>query len=124
MQPRIEFLMNEVGMDEAEVADVVTKLSQLFSLSVENSLRPKYEYLTEELGGSKQSLVSFPTYLTLSLEQRIEPRHRFLVELKKAENPFKLSQLLLKDDVFAHRAGARLEQYQAFRDARTWTLAR
>lgn len=76
MQPRVEFLLDEVGLDEFEMSEVVTKLSTLFSLSVENSLRPKYHYLLDELGGSKDSLVSFPVYLSLSLSQRIQPRHR------------------------------------------------
>lgn len=80
MRPRVEFLLDEVGLDEFEVSEVVTKLSTLFSLSVENSLRPKFHYLRDELGGSKDSLVSFPVYLSLSLAQRIQPRHRYAEE--------------------------------------------
>ena len=125
MRPRIEFLMHEVGMDEAEVADAVTRSSALFSLSVEHSLRPKIEYLTQELGGSKASLVTFPNYLTLSLAQCIQPRHRFLVEKKQSDSPFKLSKLMLTDQVFAQRAGVQLGDYLAFRaDSRNWALAR
>ena len=116
MRPRVAFLQQEVGMNEQEVADMVTRLGQLFSLSVENSLRPKFQYLTSELGGGKHSLASYPTYLSLSLEQRIQPRHRFLVERQLAANPFQLHALMSSDVAFAKAAHAPLDDYLSFRE--------
>lgn len=58
--------------------------AQVLSLSVENNLGPKFEYLVRHLGCSVHSVVSFPAYFSLSLTNRIMPRHRFLA-LRRAQ---------------------------------------
>jgi mTERF domain-containing protein len=117
MTPRVEWLMDEVGMDADEVVRTVTKLSQLFSLSVDKSLRPKYQYLTCELGGSKQTLLDCPTYLSLSLAARIVPRHLFLKARGRAATPFNVWEFIHADPRFAKSAAATLDEWAAFRDA-------
>jgi len=102
-------------MDAGEVARTVTRLSQLFSLSVDNSLRPKYQYLTGELGGSKRQLLECPTYLSLSLQARIMPRHRFLVQQGRAETPFNLFEFIHADARFVAGARSTLPLYEAFK---------
>ncbi|KAL4185384.1 hypothetical protein AMTRI_Chr10g230390 [Amborella trichopoda] len=114
--PRINFLRS-IGMRDSDVLKILTGLTQVLSLSLENNLRPKYLYLIHELRNEVQSLTKYPTYFSLSLEQRIRPRHKFLVSLKKApKGPFPLSSLVLTDECFCQQwAGTSLQKYQAFR---------
>lgn len=114
--PRINFLRS-IGMGNEEILKVLTSLTQVFSLSLEDNIKPKYMYLVNELRNEAQSLTKYPTYLSLSLEQRIRPRHRFLVALKKApKGPFPLSSLVPTDESFCQQwAGTSLDKYLAFR---------
>mmetsp|Transcript_23167 Transcript_23167/g.72330 ORF Transcript_23167/g.72330 Transcript_23167/m.72330 type:complete len:508 (+) Transcript_23167:5138-6661(+) len=116
MQPRLEYLQS-IGMSEDQVVMTVTRLSQLFSLSVEDNLKPKYEYLTSELGGGVNTVTSYPAYFSLSLKQRIMPRHRILVELDRLPStPFPMKWLAIKDVAFAEGvAQVDLRQYEDFR---------
>ncbi|KZV29518.1 hypothetical protein F511_00796 [Dorcoceras hygrometricum] len=113
---RINFLRS-IGMCNSDILKVLTSLTQVFSLSLEGNLKPKYMYLINELRNEVQSLTKYPTYLSLSLDQRIRPRHRFLVSLKKApKGPFPLSSLVPTDESFCqHWAGTSLDEYLDFR---------
>lgn len=90
---------------------------QVFSLSLEGNLKPKYMYLVNELQNEVHSLTKYPTYLSLSLDQRIRPRHRFLISLKKApKGPFPLSSFVPTDECFCQQwAGTTLDTYLNFR---------
>nr|XP_043607841.1 transcription termination factor MTERF9, chloroplastic isoform X2 [Erigeron canadensis] len=114
--PRINFLRS-IGMHNSDILKVSTSLTQVFSLSLEGNLKPKYLYLVNELQNEVKSLTKYPTYLSLSLDQRIRPRHRFLVALKKApEGPFPLSSFVPTDESFCqHWAGTTVDKYLAFR---------
>lgn len=57
-----------------QVADAARRFPQVFSLSVESNLAPKYRYLVEHLGGDVGTLVAYPGYLSLSLSNRCEAR--------------------------------------------------
>ncbi|KAI5334048.1 hypothetical protein L3X38_024181 [Prunus dulcis] len=80
--PRINFLKS-IGMCNADILKVLTSLTQGLSLSLEENLKPKYKYLVNELHNEVHSLTKYPMYLSLSLDLRIHPRHRFLLSLKK-----------------------------------------
>ncbi|XP_076948284.1 transcription termination factor MTERF9, chloroplastic-like [Bidens hawaiensis] len=114
--PRINFLRS-IGMHNSDILKVSTSLAQVFSLSLEGNLKPKYLYLVNELQNEVKSLTKYPTYLSLSLDQRIRPRHKFLVALKKAPNgPFPLSSFVPNDESFCQQwAGTSLDKYLAFR---------
>ncbi|KAL1556205.1 Transcription termination factor mterf9, chloroplastic [Salvia divinorum] len=114
--PRINFLRS-IGMQNSEILKVLTSLTQVFSLSLEANLKPKYKYLVNELQNEVHSLTKYPTYLSLSLDQRIRPRHRFLVSLKKApKGPFPLSSFVPTDESFCRQwAGTSLDKYLDFR---------
>ncbi|CAA2995713.1 transcription termination factor MTERF9, chloroplastic [Olea europaea subsp. europaea] len=114
--PRINFLRS-IGMRNSDILKVLTSLTQVFSLSLEGNLKPKYMYLINELRNEVHSLTKYPTYLSLSLDQRIRPRHRFLVSLKKApRGPFPLSSLVPTDESFCQQwAGTSLDKYLDFR---------
>ena len=93
----------------------VTRLSQIFSLSVEESLRPKFRYLTEELGGDVKTCVKFPAYFSLSLDQRIRPRHTYMQRLSCAPDPFPMKYLSENDEAFAGRARRSLDDYVSYK---------
>lgn len=114
--PRINFLRS-IGMQDSDILKVLTSLTQVLSLSLEENLKPKYKYLINELHNEVHSLTKYPMYLSLSLDQRIRPRHRFLVYLKKApKGPFPLSSLVPTDESFCQQwAGTSLDKYLAFR---------
>ncbi|KAJ0539857.1 putative transcription regulator mTERF family [Helianthus annuus] len=114
--PRINFLRS-IGMHNSDILKVSTSLTQVFSLSLEGNLKPKYLYLVNELQNEVKSLTKYPTYLSLSLDQRIRPRHKFLVALKKApEGPFPLSSFVPNDESFCQQwAGTSVDKYLAFR---------
>ncbi|KAL6999157.1 Transcription termination factor mterf9, chloroplastic [Sarracenia purpurea var. burkii] len=116
--PRINFLRS-IGMRNSDILKVLTNLTQVFSLSLEGNLKPKYMYLINELQNEVQSLAKYPMYLSLSLDQRIRPRHRFLVSLKKApKGPFPLSSFVPSDECFCQQwAGTTVDKYLAFRQS-------
>ncbi|EOA13232.1 hypothetical protein CARUB_v10026264mg [Capsella rubella] len=114
--PRINFLRS-IGMCNSDILKVLTSLTQVLSLSLEDNLKPKYMYLVNELKNEVHILTKYPMYLSLSLDQRIRPRHRFLVELKKVrKGPFPLSSLVPNDESFCQQwAGTSVDKYLAFR---------
>ncbi|KAJ6333237.1 hypothetical protein OIU77_009157 [Salix suchowensis] len=113
----IDLDKKSIGLRDSDILKVLTSLTQVLSLSVEDNLKPKYMYLINELRNEVRSLTKYPTYLSLSLEQRIRPRHRFLVSLKKApKGPFPLSLFVPTDESFCQQwAGTSVEKYLAFR---------
>ncbi|KAK3289620.1 hypothetical protein CYMTET_2960 [Cymbomonas tetramitiformis] len=120
MRPRLEYLQS-IGMGEEEIILCVGRLVQLFSLSVENTLKPKYDYLQRELGGSVDTVTSYPAYFSLSLNRRIKPRHRILVNLNHQEysshKPFPMKYFALSDADFAKKvARCSLSDFESFRE--------
>ncbi|KAH0709724.1 hypothetical protein KY290_011127 [Solanum tuberosum] len=114
--PRINFFRS-IGMRNSEIVKVLTSITQVFSLSLEGNLKPKYSYLVNELGNEVRSLTKYPMYLSLSLDQRIRPRHMFLVSLKRApKGPFPLSSLVPTDESFCQQwARTSVDKYLDFR---------
>lgn len=52
----------------------------LFTFSIENNFKPKFEYFeTEMKGRTLEELRRFPQYFAFSLEKRIKLRHREVV---------------------------------------------
>ncbi|KAK9286484.1 hypothetical protein L1049_014882 [Liquidambar formosana] len=75
---KIRFLRS-VGFSYEESARVCARFPAIFGYSVENNLRPKFEYLVKEMKRSVEELKAFPQYFAFSLEKRIVPRHLHLV---------------------------------------------
>lgn len=107
---------------------------QILSLSIDNVLAPKYDYLVNEIGSSAADIVSYPAYFSLSLTGRIKPRHEFLRHLALKSNTltasqcnidlyvtvsqlrFPLSLLALTDEKFCQRLGLPDDrEYQVFK---------
>lgn len=59
---------------------MVVRSPALLTFSVNNNLVPKTEYFVKEMEGNLADLKRFPQYFSFSLERRIKPRHRLLVE--------------------------------------------
>ncbi|PON54132.1 Mitochodrial transcription termination factor [Parasponia andersonii] len=77
--PKIEYLQS-MGLSYDEVATMVRRSPGLLTLSVQNNLVPKVEYFLREMKGDVVELRRFPQYFSFSLEAKIKPRHRLLVE--------------------------------------------
>ncbi|XP_021299871.1 transcription termination factor MTEF1, chloroplastic [Herrania umbratica] len=79
LKPKISFLQS-LGFDEPAVNRMVVRSPGLLTLSVENNMRPKVQFFLEEMEGDLEELKRFPQYFSFSLEKKIKPRHRSLVE--------------------------------------------
>lgn len=79
LKPKIEYLKS-LGLSDKEVENMVIRSPGLLTFSVENNLVPKIEYFVEEMKGDLQEIKRFPQYFSFSLEKKIKPRHRILVE--------------------------------------------
>lgn len=77
--PKIEYLQS-VGLTYEEVVTMVLRSPGLLTLSIKNNLVPKVEYFVREMKGDIVELKRFPQYFSFSLEAKIKPRHRLLVE--------------------------------------------
>ncbi|KAK4742306.1 hypothetical protein SAY87_000307 [Trapa incisa] len=80
LREKVKFLRS-VGLTYEESATICARLPALFGYSVEENLRPKYEYLVEEMERSLEELKRFPQYFGFSLRKRIAPRHLHLTQL-------------------------------------------
>ncbi|CAA7395032.1 unnamed protein product [Spirodela intermedia] len=65
--PKLEYIQN-LGFSRREAIKMVLRSPGLFTFSIEKNFRPKVAYL------------DFPQYFSFSLEGKIKPRHRLLVE--------------------------------------------
>lgn len=72
MEEKLRYLRS-IGMKAEQMAVVLQRLPQLLSLDIRNNLVPKYNYLQAELGGSVQTVASYPAYFSLSLPLRCAP---------------------------------------------------
>ena len=108
MKERVDYLQRSVGMTEKQVACAVARFPQIFSLAVASNMAPKWRYLVEHLG-----------YFSLSLANRIIPRHKYL-QLQRggeAPMPFPLGLLKITDKKFATEvAGTTLLEYEEFKE--------
>ncbi|KAL6213545.1 hypothetical protein ACLB2K_012992 [Fragaria x ananassa] len=94
LNEKVRFLRS-LGFTYEEVLKVCERLPAIFGYSVEGNLRPKYEYLVEEMERSLEELKKFPQYFGFSLEKKIEPRH---LHLKERNVSIPLNRMLLWSD--------------------------
>lgn len=72
--PKLKFL-ESVGFSGDEAKAMVLRCPGLFTYSIENNFKPKFDYFMEEMEGKLEDLKEFPQYFAFSLEKRIKPRH-------------------------------------------------
>lgn len=94
LQKKMKFLRS-IGLSYDESARICARIPAIFGYSVEDNLRPKYEYLVWEMERSLDELKRFPQYFAFSLKKRIVPRH---VHLKQRNVRIPLNRMLLWGD--------------------------
>lgn len=62
--------LRQIGLAPDEIIRVIVGQPQLLSLDIKRNMRPKFQYLLNELGGSVGHVRTWPGYLTLSLSNR------------------------------------------------------
>ncbi|KAL8045613.1 hypothetical protein ABFX02_08G125800 [Erythranthe guttata] len=72
--PKLEHL-SSMGFSKSDAVAMVLRCPALFTFSVENNFKPKFEYFNDEMKGKLEELKEFPQYFAFSLEKRIKPRH-------------------------------------------------
>ncbi|XP_031274198.1 transcription termination factor MTEF1, chloroplastic [Pistacia vera] len=72
--PKLKYLEG-IGLSRDEALVMVLRCPALFTFSLENNYKPKYEYFVEVIKGDLEELKHFPQYFAFSLEKRIKPRH-------------------------------------------------
>ncbi len=91
LRPKLQFLLDEVSIDEREINRVITMSPAIMGLSLDQNLRPKVDLLKERCNLNQSTLgrliTTVPIILTLSLKRKIEPCLSFLA-----------SELHLSDD--------------------------
>jgi mTERF domain-containing protein len=127
MRERVDYL-HTVGLTQAQVAACAHRFPQLFSLDIAANLDPKWHYLTDYICASGadcvDTLCSYPGYFSLSLTNRVVPRHRFYLHTapKRGASPdpaqlvFPMNALKCSDAQFVKLCGASLEEYEQFRE--------
>ncbi|KAF5752078.1 hypothetical protein HS088_TW02G01098 [Tripterygium wilfordii] len=79
LKPKIEYLTS-LGFKYEEVRCMVVRSPGLLTFSVEKNLVPKVDYFFKEMKGDSEELKRFPQYFSFSLEGKIKPRHKLLIE--------------------------------------------
>ncbi|XP_068642859.1 transcription termination factor MTEF1, chloroplastic-like [Aristolochia californica] len=79
LTPKLEYLQS-LGFSYTETVKMVLRSPGLLTFSIEKNFRPKVEYFLNEMSGDVEELKKFPQYFSFSLERKIKPRHRLLLE--------------------------------------------
>ncbi|ONI11067.1 hypothetical protein PRUPE_4G085200 [Prunus persica] len=95
--PKLEFLQS-LGFPRDEAVGMVLRCPGLLTFSIENNFTPKFEYFSVDMGKKLEELKQFPQYFAFSLEKRIKPRHKEVVQ-RGVEVPLPL-MLKSTDDEF------------------------
>ncbi|XP_077242235.1 mitochondrial transcription termination factor family protein [Tasmannia lanceolata] len=77
--PKLDCLRS-MGFSHEDAVGMVVRCPALFTFSVERNFKPKFGYFVGQMEGSLEALKEFPQYFGFSLEKRIKPRHREVVE--------------------------------------------
>lgn len=77
--PKLDYLVS-LGYSRPDAVGMVLRCPGLFTFSVRNNFEPKFGYYMQHMDGTLEELKVFPQYFGFSLEKRIVPRHRQMVE--------------------------------------------
>ncbi|KAL9251218.1 Transcription termination factor MTERF2, chloroplastic-like protein [Drosera capensis] len=100
-----------LGISLEDLGEMITDFPMILLYNVE-LLRPKYRYLRRIMVRPLQDLIEFPRYMSYSLEERIMPRHKVLVENRIN---FTLQDMLaITDEEFNERVVAELRDRERF----------
>ncbi|KAL9231636.1 hypothetical protein vseg_006837 [Gypsophila vaccaria] len=100
-----------LGISLRELGEMIADFPMLLRYNPE-ILRPKYRYLRRTMIRPLQDVIEFPRFFSYSLEEKIMPRHKVLVENRVN---FKLRYMLAtSDEDFHQRVQAAVERRQKF----------
>lgn len=100
-----------LGISLPQLGEMIADFPMLLRYNVELH-RPKYRYLRRTMVRPLQDLIEFPRFLSYSLEDRIIPRHKVLLEHRVN---FKLRYMLAStDEAFKQQVQAAVERRQRF----------
>ena len=94
LRDKIRFLRS-IGLRYEEAATFCARMPAIFGYNIDDNLRPKYNFLVEEMERSLEELKEFPQYFGFSLHKKIAPRHW---HLKQRNVRIKLNRMLLWGD--------------------------
>ncbi|THU67491.1 hypothetical protein C4D60_Mb05t25180 [Musa balbisiana] len=77
--PKLDYLRG-LGFSHRETRSMVLRSPGMLTFSIENNFKPKVEFFLHDMGRDLSELKDFPQYFSFSLEGKIRPRHRLLVE--------------------------------------------
>ncbi|OWM87260.1 hypothetical protein CDL15_Pgr019307 [Punica granatum] len=100
-----------LGIRLPQLGEMIADFPMLLRYNVE-LLRPKYQYLRRTMVRPLRDVIEFPRFFSYSLEGRIIPRHKVMVENRVN---FKLRYMLTPtDEEFDQRVKAAVERRQQF----------
>lgn len=77
--PKLHYLVS-LGFTTTEAVQMTLRCPGLFTFSIHNNFKPKFDYFSQEMKGQLDELKEFPQYFAFSLDKRIKPRHIQLVQ--------------------------------------------
>lgn len=77
--PKLHYLVS-LGFTRREAVEMTLRCPGLFTFSIQNNFKPKFDYFSQEMEGELDELKDFPQYFAFSLDKRIKPRHIQLVD--------------------------------------------
>ncbi|XP_051138536.1 transcription termination factor MTERF2, chloroplastic [Andrographis paniculata] len=100
-----------LGITVRQLGEMVSDFPMLLRYNAD-VLRPKYRYLRRTMIRPLQEVIEFPRFFSYSLEERIMPRHKIMVENRVN---FKLRYMLAStDDEFNERVEEAVERRRSF----------
>eukprot|EP00638_Chattonella_subsalsa_P007983 CAMPEP_0117746538 /NCGR_PEP_ID=MMETSP0947-20121206/8003_1 /TAXON_ID=44440 /ORGANISM="Chattonella subsalsa, Strain CCMP2191" /LENGTH=365 /DNA_ID=CAMNT_0005563875 /DNA_START=97 /DNA_END=1194 /DNA_ORIENTATION=- len=103
LEPKVEFLQEDVGLTSAQVGQLALAYPSLLTLSLENNLKPKVEYLLNKGLGKKRLrplFMGYPSVIGSSFEKKIKPRFEEIDRLGMDLGEIDLIQLFHTDKAF------------------------
>ncbi|KAJ4716515.1 Transcription termination factor like [Melia azedarach] len=100
-----------LGIKLQQLGEMIADFPMLLRYNID-LLRPKYRYLRRTMVRPLQDLIEFPRFFSYSLEERIIPRHKVMVE---NQINFKLRYMLAcSDEEFSQKVADKLERRRRF----------
>lgn len=110
LDPNVKYFMS-LGIDVKTLGRMIVDFPMLLRYNVD-ILRPKYRYLRRTMVRPLNDLIEFPRFFSYSLEDRIIPRHKIMMDNRVN---FKLRYMLSStNDEFHQRIEAAVERRQMF----------
>lgn len=110
LEPNVKYFLS-LGIDLKTLGKMISDFPMLLRYNID-ILRPKYRYLRRTMVRPLNDIIEFPRFFSYSLEERIIPRHKILMDNRVN---FKLRYMLSStDDEFQLKVEAAVKRRQMF----------